>query len=83
MRTHPDIGLMTARQQVCSRLYATCGFLVVYSSVCFQGQGQADNLQATTTNSRSPLLISMRNAFVNCNALKDKNIYTNLKCLVY
>ena len=23
MRTHPDIGLMTARQQACSRLAAT------------------------------------------------------------
>ena len=30
MRTHPDIGLMTARQQASSRLAATCAFLTVY-----------------------------------------------------
>ena len=28
--THPDIGLMTARQQAYSRLDATCAFLAVY-----------------------------------------------------
>ena len=27
MRTHADIGLMTARQQACSRLAVTCAFL--------------------------------------------------------
>ena len=31
MRTHPDIGLMTARQQACSRLAATFAFLAVQS----------------------------------------------------
>ena len=31
MRTHPDIDLMTARQQACSRLAATCTFLTVYT----------------------------------------------------
>ena len=30
MRTHPDIGLMTARQQPCNRFAATSAFLVVY-----------------------------------------------------
>ena len=34
MRTHPDIGLMTARQQSYSRLAATCAFLaVIYTSI--------------------------------------------------
>ena len=33
MRTHPDIGLMTARQQACSRLAATCAFLAVLVSM--------------------------------------------------
>ena len=30
MRTHPDIGLMTTRQQACSRLAATCAFLAMW-----------------------------------------------------
>ena len=30
MRTYPDIDLMTARQQACSGLSATCAFLAVY-----------------------------------------------------
>ena len=30
MRTHPDIGLMTASQQACSRRAAICAFLAVY-----------------------------------------------------
>ena len=29
MRTHPDIVFMTARQQACSRLAATCAFLAL------------------------------------------------------
>ena len=33
IRTHPDIGLMTARQQSCSRLAATCVFLAVLVSM--------------------------------------------------
>ena len=31
MRTHPDIVLMTARQQACSRLTVTFAFVAVYS----------------------------------------------------
>ena len=33
MRTHPNIELMIARQQACSRLAAPCAFLVVYCVV--------------------------------------------------
>ena len=33
MRTHPDIGLMTARQQACRRLAAICAFLAVLVSM--------------------------------------------------
>ena len=29
MRAHPDIGLMTARQQACSKFTTTCAFLGV------------------------------------------------------
>ena len=33
MWTHPDISLMTARQQACSRLATTCAFLAMYALV--------------------------------------------------
>ena len=35
MRTHSDIGFMTARQQAYSRLAANCAFLAVHVSVSF------------------------------------------------
>ena len=36
MRKHPDVGLTTARQQLCGRHVATCAFLAVYGGVFSQ-----------------------------------------------
>ena len=40
MRTHPDIGLVTARQQGCSRLVATCMFVTVYNILSLTRPGR-------------------------------------------